>query len=467
MNHHLPARTMKYSSTRSKMSAFLRKSALFLGILWLVAACRNKDEVAPTPTISTLEATVGIQWMDLFLEVERYAPGYRPPVAARALGYINLAAYEAVIPSSAQYQSVASKFGLTVPKIESGKSYNWEVVVNEVYYVMMKNFFPHVDNVYKTSIDNLYRQIDLIHADGAEKTLSKQFGQAMAAAVFDYSKTDAAGHEGYLRNQPTDYVPPTGVGKWEPTFPDYGRALLPYWGKVRTFAISESEKIAKPPFPYSTNVVAPFFSQGLEVYSMTTPITYENKWIAEFWSDDIYKLTFEPAGRWIAVSQQVIRKEKVSLEKAIYTYVKISLALSDVGVACWNSKYIYNVARPITFIRQAIEPQWKSILNNPIANAQGVTPPFPSYPSGHSSFGAAAAEVLTDIYGNYGMTDRCHEGRTEFIGTPRTFNKFYEMAEENAFSRIVLGVHYRMDCDEGLRMGYVTGRKVNQLGWKK
>ena len=107
-------------------------------------------------------------------------------------------------------------------------------------------------------------------------------------------------------------------------------------------------------------------------------------------------------------------------------------------------------------------------MNNPLVKVKGVTPPFPAYPSGHSTFGAVAAEILNDIYGkNYAMTDRCHEGRTEFIGTPRSFKNFDAMAEENAYSRIPLGVHYRMDCSEGLRLGYQTGKAVNRLAWKK
>jgi hypothetical protein len=65
------------------------------------------------------------------------------------------------------------------------------------------------------------------------------------------------------------------------------------------------------------------------------------------------------------------------------------------------------------------------------------------------------------------MTDRCHENRVEFAGIPRAFGSFYEMAYENAISRIPLGVHYRMDCEEGVRFGTVIGRKTNELPWKK
>ena len=63
--------------------------------------------------------------------------------------------------------------------------------------------------------------------------------------------------------------------------------------------------------------------------------------------------------------------------------------------------------------------------------------------------------------------DKCHEGRTEFIGTPRSFGSLYEMALENAWSRVVLGTHWEMDCREGVRFGTFIGRQVNNLPWKK
>jgi membrane-associated phospholipid phosphatase len=448
---------------------FLSAPLVVAFLLLVVSSCKTTQETQPTDSNSNIEATVALGWMDTFLEIERYAPGFRPPVAARSLAYINLAAYESVVPSSSVYKSVSTNLsGLTMPTRESGKTYNDQAVVNEVYYLMLKNFFPHVTDEYKTQIETQYKKFDATKISADEFARSKQYGQAVAKAVFDFSLTDAIGSKGYLNNQPADYVAPTGLGKWQPSYPDYGKALLPYWGKTKAFAISEAEKLSPPPAPFSNSPSSAFFFQGFEVHQVTTPLTYEQKWIGEFWSDDIYKLTFEPAGRWIAISQQVIRKEKVSLEKAIYTYAKVSMGLSDAGLACWNSKYVYNVERPITYIRREINPTWVSSLNNPLVKVNGVTPPFPAYPSGHSTFGGVAAEILNDIYGkSYAMTDKCHEGRTEFNGTPRSFKSFDAMAEENAYSRIPLGVHYRMDCSEGLRLGYQTGKAVNRLAWKK
>ena len=82
--------------------------------------------------------------------------------------------------------------------------------------------------------------------------------------------------------------------------------------------------------------------------------------------------------------------------------------------------------------------------------------------------GGAAAEALGSVFGYaYAMTDYCHKGRTEFEGTPRAFDSFKEMADENGISRVPLGVHFRMDCQEGVRLGEVCGRKVNQLAWNR
>ena len=87
-------------------------------------------------------------------------------------------------------------------------------------------------------------------------------------------------------------------------------------------------------------------------------------------------------------------------------------------------------------------------------------------PAGREQSGveAASAEVLTKLYGkHFDLTDRSHENRLEFKGKPRRFHSFYEMAFENASSRIALGVHYRMDCDEGTRLGLGIGKKVAEM----
>jgi hypothetical protein len=82
--------------------------------------------------------------------------------------------------------------------------------------------------------------------------------------------------------------------------------------------------------------------------------------------------------------------------------------------------------------------------------------------------GAAAARVLTQMYGeNYKLTDQSHQDLPDFSTNPREFKSFREMSEENALSRIFMGVHYRMDCEEGLRLGDMIGNEINKLELEK
>ena len=75
---------------------------------------------------------------------------------------------------------------------------------------------------------------------------------------------------------------------------------------------------------------------------------------------------------------------------------------------------------------------------------------------------------MAAIWGDhYTLTDRCHENRTEFIGTPRTFYNFSDLGLEDALSRIPLGVHIRSDCVEGVRLGREFGSRVAAMPWKK
>ncbi len=434
----------------------------------------DPGKVAP---VKSFDADVSLQWYKLFLEVDRFAPGYRPPAASRLLGYLGLAAYESVVSGMPQYNSMAHLYkDLSVPAIETGKEYHWPTVLNSVYYHSFKKFYPEVANVYISRMDALEKRFEAIYGLKIPQDIidrSKARGIAVAEAFYNWSATDAIGHNGFKNPEPADYTPPKGPGKWQPTSPDFGKALFPYWGKVRPFALTKDELIGRP-YQYwvgefSEESKSPFYLQAMEVYGMTTPLVFNRQWIGEFWSDDIYEQTFEPSGRWISIANQVLEdKKETTLETAVFMYAKLGMAMCDAAISVWNTKYTYNLERPVSFINRVIDPSWKPTLNNTIIGLNGITPPFPAYPSGHSGFGAAAAGILNSFYGTeYGMTDKSHQFRTEFNGVPRTFNSFDEMAKENAISRLYLGVHFRMDADEGLELGYAAARKVNGLPWKK
>ncbi len=446
-------------------------SGLFLAIF--ISGCKDND--FNTTEVKEYDFRIVKDWNETFLQIERYQNGYRPGPAPRALAYLGLSAYEACVSGMPEYRSIAQLYpGLVIPTADANAEYHWPTVVNASYAYLMPLFFGNATIQQQETMKNLAvskdnESLQKISSDVFQR--SKNHGEAVAKVIWNYAKSDAVGHEHYKDPfQGYDWQSKFKKdGDWKPTFPGPGKPMGGVWGNARTFAINNFEKICRPPLTYSAEKNSKLYAQAIEVYSQNTPsLSYDDEWVGEFWSDDLVNLTFSPGPRWIAIGNQVLENENSSLETAILMSAKVGLAINDASVGCWASKYYYNVERPQTYINRVFDQDWKPALFNPLTGDKGVTPSFPAYPSGHSTMGAAGAEALASIFGyNYAMTDNCHKGRTEFEGKPRSFSSFLEMAQENAWSRIPLGVHFRMDSEEGVRFGTEIGRKVNNLPWRK
>jgi PAP2 superfamily len=147
-----------------------------------------------------------------------------------------------------------------------------------------------------------------------------------------------------------------------------------------------------------------------------------------------------------------LRREDASLTAAAETYLKVGIAVCDAFVACWNTKYRYNLLRPVTYIQRLIDPAWLPLLG---------TPPFPEYTSGHSVQSGAAFAVLTDLWGeNYAFEDNTHDARGL---APRRFTSFTRAAEEAALSRLYGGIHFRPAIERGLEQGRCLADAINRL----
>ncbi len=435
-----------------------------------IGGCKDDDSAQPQSIdlVKNEEAAVALEWMKLFVEIDRYVQDFRPGPVSRSLAYINLAAYESVMKGMPEFKSVQGLFtGLVMP-IATENNYHYPTVVNAVYANLFKRFVP-AGFIFPEQQSDL--QFDILALEESFNSMfktmvgtdvfnrSKEYGEAVANTVWEWSKTDSFGHDAHENANPTGYTPPSGPGLWQPTAPEFSIALFPYWGKARTFSIGETEKLADDPMSFSEEGTSQFYVQALEVRNRVMGLEFADQWEAEFWSDDFTGQTFSPVSRWISITNQIIEKDECHLEIALYAYAKVSLALNDASVAAWHSKYTYNVERPVSYINRVLDSDWAPHLNS--------TPNFPSYPSGHAAFGAASAEVLSHIFGyDYDMSDESHDGRSGFLGMPRSFDTFYQMAEENATSRISAGVNFRMDTEEGLNLGFKIGRKVNEMPFK-
>jgi len=167
-------------------------------------------------------------------------------------------------------------------------------------------------------------------------------------------------------------------------------------------------------------------------------------------------LTVTPPGHWISIAMQILEKQNADVDKTVEVLTKLSIAEADAFIGCWNGKFEYDLLRPITYIRRVMDPKWESLLN---------TPPFPEYPSGHSTQSAAAALVLTQIFGeNFAFTD---ETGTKDGLKPRSFKSFSAASDEAGISRLYGGIHFRAAIEAGLAQGRCIGAFAAALKTRK
>ena len=419
-----------------------------------------------TDVISALDNTISQTWNNLFVKLDQYAKGMRPNATARAMAYINLAAYETAIPGMRNLASTSRLLrGLEIPNSPRG-SIDFEVALNACYAEVLNHFLLHLPTNSRSEIAELEETLAEEYASNISTDLfstSAEWGKEVAASIISYSQTDIEAEAQILEPQPTSYIPPTGAGYW--TFSaEPERALFPYWEEVRTFVIAPEQTTSVEPLTYSSEPNSPYFQEMEEVQRSNDnarELDGEQLWIAEFWSDDVEGLMLSPPGRQQSIANQLIDLYGLNLEEALHLNLKLGFALNDAAVSAWKYKYQYMVMRPNVYIHEFIDPSFQTNLFRLIP---WPNPTFPGYPSGHSTFASAAVGVFKDFVGNeVNFTDRTHEGRTEFKSAPRNYRSLDEMAEENAFSRIPLGVHLRMDCVEGFRLGYEISDAVNDF----
>ena len=434
----------------------------------------NNDGQGNGPTnniVADINNELTVEWMNLFLELERYAGGMRPNASARAIAYINLAAYETAVPGMPDYVSNSRRLqGLNIQNNNNLRNINWEIALNTCYSDVLSHFLINLPAELSPKIAALEADFEEELENGISRqdfNQSKNWGEAVARQIIRFSQSDRAAEQQILEPQPLSYEPPTGEGYWTYSAEEE-RALFPYWERVRTFAISPAETTTLPPLAYSEDSNSPYYQEMVEVYNANNNAKAadgEQLWIAEFWSDDIEGLMFSPPARQVSIANQLIANQNLNLEESLHLLLKLGFSLNDAAVSTWKYKYEHMVMRPSVFIQEFMNPAYQTNLYRLIP---WPNPTFPGYPSGHSCFASAAAGIFIDFFGNdINFTDRSHEGRTEFRGAARTFTSFEEMATENGNSRIPLGVHIRMDCTEGLRLGYEISDGVNSYNVKR
>jgi PAP2 superfamily len=436
-----------------------------LAMVWLISSCKQENTKMPQ------DFELATAWADMTNYITQNTPANTPTFASRCFGYIGLTMYESAVNGAAEYQSVAAQLnGLgALPLPEKGASYNWPLALNAGQAEILRNIYIQTSDINKNKIDSLEQNFEnALKTKTPDEAVIKRsvlYGKKIAQLIFEWSKTDG-GHRGYLSNFDKKLVLPKRPGCWQPplfaqSFSHY--PLHPHWGNNRTFLAVDSAMEAPQCIPFDTTPGSAYYNQFKQVSEKRKVLTQDEKEAAIWWSDDP-DVTFTPPGHSYYLATIAIRKTRPALIKCAEAYARVGMGVADAFRNCWKWKYQFFTERANTYVTQHMDQQWESFWPDP---------PFPAFPSGHAIQAAAAASVLTDLFGeNFAFTDSAHVGRprdeirnTDFKA--RHFNSFWQAAEETAMSRFYGGIHIPQDNERGLEKGKIIANNINQLHWKK
>jgi membrane-associated phospholipid phosphatase len=415
-----------------------------LGGFGLACSDEQDDSAASSPS------EVASSWFELLYDVVK-GEKTPPPQAARVYGVAAVAMYESVRPGARGYRSLAGQLnGLTaVPKADGGS--HWPAVANSAMAEAVRGLFPALSEPSRAGVEALEQRFveQAAESESARRIeRSHAYGREVASAILEWAQGD-----GIVTNAGAAYVPARVEGAWEPTPPQFSvNPLEPGWGKLRPMVLASGDELPPVGHPaFSLNGRSDFYAAAREVYDVGVSLTAEQKLIADYWADGPGSAG-TPPGHWTAITSQIARNDGLSLVAAAEAFARVGMALNDAFICCWNSKYVFNLQRPVTYINKNVNAAWLPYI---------ATPNFPAYTSGHSTQSGAAAFVLTDLFGTKGFTDTTHQdhGLVPRL-QPRRFQSFDEAAAEAAISRLYGGIHYSFDNDDGLAAGRAIGEAI-------
>ncbi len=314
------------------------------------------------------------------------------------------------------------------------------------------------------------------HGDG-----SNQVGDLHPGSYSDYT--------GYAPVNDPDHI--NDANHWQPLRVSDGHGgsvvqkyIAPHWGLVIPFALTSAAQFRPTADPHPTHPPGHYRKQADQVLDYSANLTDEQKVIAEYWADG--PASELPPGHWALFAQHVSDRDNHDLDADVRMFFAMTNAVLDASIACWEAKRHWDYVRPVTAIHFLFKGKkvkaWAG-RDKGTAKIDGedwrpyqaetvVTPPFPEYVSGHSTFSAAAAEVLKRFTGSDNFGDSVprkagssavEPGTVPHADVTLSWATFSDAADEAGVSRRYGGIHFE---DADLR-GREMGRLIGAQAWNK
>jgi len=361
-------------------------------------------------------------------------PFGNPPYAARAYSYVTVAQYDAL--KAAWYykflynrpapSAVDHSIKALIPTGDLPAYPSEDAVVAGVSVELLKLLFPTmVDEINAKATEQMQVAMLAGKASSSDVAAGLALGQAIAQVFIARARTDGMATAGSTAGIQalTDATTAKGEVAWHSMEIPPRPPMLPLFGKVKAWMMTPDdiakERPGAPPSTSSTQMAR----ELAEVKDAVQHLTREQMAIVYNWADGVSTAT--PPGHWNFITWPYVQQSGFSEVRVARTFALLNMAMHDAAVSCWDAKYAYFNPRP-----SQLDPEIRTVIG---------LPNFPSFSSGHSTFSAAAADVLSYIF-------------------PSGAAMFEAFMNEAAISRLYGGIHYRSDIE----VGKVVGKRVGE-----
>jgi membrane-associated phospholipid phosphatase len=354
----------------------------------------------------------------------------------RSFAILHAAIYDAVV--SITHSNAAYLFSLNAPSRARP-----DAAAAEAGHDTLAALYPS----WKASLDQQLAGELAIIPDGSAKQEGIAIGNLAATLMLGTRGTDGSSAT------PVPLPASTQPGFYRTTPPFVAPAVFTHWSNVTPFVLQNADQFRSAPPPALTSAA---YAQAInEVKSLgqdsSTTRTAEQTVIAKFWSGPIW-IT------WNQIAENSALAHNSDLVHTARLFALLNLSFADTTIAFYDSKYQYNLWRPVTAIRGADSAENPAVTADPNWNPL-LTAADPSYPGAHSAISGAGAVILSSFFGKH---DRITVTSGVLPGVVRTFGTYGAVATEAGLSRIYAGVHSRLDHDAGLKLGHAVAGFVLQ-----
>jgi hypothetical protein len=395
-----------------------------------------------------LSADVVFHWNDLLMQS---LPSTSAPVPFfRNVALVQVAVFDAVNAIDRSYEPYAAD-------VKASRGASKEAAAAQAAHDTLSALYPSRRAIFDAALAE-----DLAGIAPGRARQGIAVGQEVARQILQLRANDGA-------NTPASFTPPNAnPGQWQPTPPDFSPAGLVNAPLMTPFAIeSPSQFRPVPPPALGSAAYAAALNEAKLVGAADAATadrdqnglpdrTPEQTQTAMLW-----RVPFTMFGVWNGIAQDVARDHDANIVDTARLFALMDVAIHDGLQTSLASKYHYALWRPVTAIRRAGED------GNPATTAETTwtplhpsTPPYGTYAGNAATIGASAATALADVFGTDAVPFDVDWSPYGFAGVTRSYDGFWDAADEQARSRVLGGIHFTFDSVAGQGIGRNVGNYV-------